>query len=63
MFAVSFRFFFSLKATRVFGPFTKLIKINAFSLVPWVFVTALDVTAGESPSRVGDENGEPAAVA
>ena len=31
--AVAFRFYFALKATRVFGPFTKLIKINAVSLV------------------------------
>ena len=41
MISISFRFFFSLKATKVFGPFTKLIKINALSLMPWVFLTAL----------------------
>ena len=41
MIAVSFRFFFALKATRVFGPFTKLIKINAVSLLPWVLLTSL----------------------
>ena len=41
MISISFRFFFSLKATRVFGPFTKLIKINAVSLLPWLLVTVI----------------------
>ena len=40
MISVSFRFYFSLKPTRVFGPFTKLIKINAVSLILWVLVTS-----------------------
>ena len=39
--SASFRFFFALKATRVLGPFTKLIKINAVSLLRWVLVTGL----------------------
>ena len=39
--AVAFRFYFALKATRVFGPFTKLIKINAVSPLPWMLVTGL----------------------
>ena len=41
MITASFRFYFALKATRVFGPFTKLIKLNAFSLMPWLFVTTI----------------------
>ena len=40
MISISFRFYFSLKPTRVFGPFTKFIKINAVSLIPWVLVTS-----------------------
>ena len=40
MISVSFRFYFSLKPTRVYGPFTKLIKINAVSLILWVLVTS-----------------------
>ena len=39
--AMSSRFYFALKATRVFGPFTKLIKLNAVSLLPWLLVTGL----------------------
>ena len=41
MIAISFRFYFALKATRVFGPFTKLIKLNALSLLPWLLLSAL----------------------
>lgn len=41
MISISFRFYFSLKATRIFGPFTRLIKINAVSLIPWVIVTGM----------------------
>ena len=33
---ISFRFYFSLKATRIFGPFTKLIKLNAIALSRWL---------------------------
>ena len=36
MIALSFRFFFSLKVTRVFGPFTKLLKIYSVSLLLWL---------------------------
>ena len=41
MITASFRFFFALKATRAFGPFTKLIKLNAFSLLPWLLITSI----------------------
>ena len=33
---ISMRFYFSLKATRIFGPFTKLIKLNAIALAQWL---------------------------
>ena len=42
--AISLRFYFSLKVTRVFGPFAKLIKLNASDLAQWllfVFVLLL----------------------
>lgn len=35
------RFFFGLKVTRIFGPFTKMIKLNASSLVLWVLFTSI----------------------
>ena len=35
------RFFFSLKTTRIFGPFTKMIKLIARSLLLWVLFTSL----------------------
>ena len=38
---LSFRFYFSLKATRVFGPFTKLIKLNAVALSQWLLFMLL----------------------
>lgn len=41
MISISFRFFFSLKVTKVFGPFTKLMKINAVSLLPWILLAIL----------------------
>ena len=41
MIAVSFRFYFALKATRIFGPFTKLIKINAVNLFTWLIFTII----------------------
>ena len=41
MLTMSFRFFFSLKATRAFGPLTKTIKLNAAELMPWIFAIAL----------------------
>ena len=37
--AILLRFFFSLKITRVFGPFSKLISINFFSLLTWALFT------------------------
>ena len=36
--AMWMRFFFSLKVTRLFGPFIKVIKINALRLVKWLIV-------------------------
>ena len=41
MFMFNLRFFFSLKVTRLFGPFTKLIKLNAKSLSVWLVGTSL----------------------
>ena len=41
------RFFFSLKATRLFGPFTKIVQLNAGGLLVWVlFSSLLIVLAG-----------------
>lgn len=37
--AILLRFFFSLKITRVFGPFSKLISFNFFSLLTWALFT------------------------
>ena len=45
---ISFRFYFSLKATRLFGPFTKLIKLNAFALSHWLFFTLLILLIGSN---------------
>ena len=35
------RFFFGLKVTRIFGPFTKMIKLIASSLALWVVFTSI----------------------
>ena len=36
MMGVVFRFFFALKATRAYGPFTKVIKITLAVIFPWI---------------------------
>ena len=41
MINASFRFYLALKATKVFGPFTKLIKLNLINLMPWLLTTTL----------------------
>lgn len=40
------KFFFSLKVTRLFGPFTKLIKLNAKNLLIWLVFTILLMITG-----------------
>ena len=45
---ISFRFYFSLKATRLFGPFTKLIKLNALALSQWLLFMLLILLTGSS---------------
>ena len=51
------RFFFGLKTTRTFGPFTKMIKLNAQSLVIWVcFTSILLLVASNSLSILLQEN-------
>ena len=41
LFLVQLRFFFSLKVTRLFGPFTKLIRLIARDLAIWLLFTSL----------------------
>ena len=43
--AMWMRFFFSLKVTRLFGPFIKVIKINALRLVKWIIVYVCSMLA------------------
>ena len=45
---ISLRFYFSLKATRQFGPFTKLIRLNAFALSQWVLFMLLILLIGSN---------------
>lgn len=45
---ISLRFYFSLKATRQFGPFTKLIKLNAVALSQWILFTLLILLVGSN---------------
>ena len=45
---ISFRFYFSLKATRLFGPFTKLIKLNALALSQWLLFMLLILFIGSN---------------
>ena len=45
---LSFRFYFSLKATRLFGPFIKLIKLNALALSQWLLFTFLILLIGSN---------------
>ena len=40
------KFFFSLKVTRLFGPFTKLIKLSARSLLTWLVFSSLLLFVG-----------------
>ena len=44
MIFISLRFFVSLKATRIFGPFIKLIKISIVTLLSWLILTLLIVS-------------------
>ena len=45
-FMFQLRFFFSLKVTRLFGPFTKLIKLYARNLLVWLIFTVLLIFTG-----------------
>ena len=45
-FMFNLRFFFSLKVTRLFGPFTKLIKLSAINLLIWLLFTCLLLLSG-----------------
>ena len=45
-FVFQLRFFFSLKVTRLFGPFTKLIKLFAKNLLVWLIFTVLLIFTG-----------------
>ena len=48
MITTAFRFYFALKATRIFGPFTKLIKINALNLLLWLLFTSIVLIASST---------------
>ena len=44
MILISIRFFVSMKATRLFGPFIKLLKISALALLSWLTLAILIVS-------------------
>ena len=48
VFLSSLRFYFSLKATRSFGPFNKIVKLNAKALSYWFLFMLLFLLIGSN---------------